>query len=70
MYSTQNPGEYDEKLFKKIQEVVVYRTTDEEVFLYRWVAEYLPKLTRRTKWYRKVNLFKVDNFVLICDEIL
>ena len=36
-------------------------------FWTRWVKEYLPELTRRTKWHDKVESLKVGDIVLICD---
>ena len=34
----------------------------------RWVREYLPDLTRRTKWYAKVPPIKIGDVVIIVDE--
>ncbi|XP_017470549.1 PREDICTED: uncharacterized protein LOC108362189 [Rhagoletis zephyria] len=39
-----------------------------QTFWKRWVLEYLPTLTRRTKWFRRVDPIKIGDVVLICDE--
>ena len=33
-----------------------------------WIKEYLPTLTRRTKWHRQAETLKVDNIVIIADN--
>lgn len=37
-------------------------------FWKRWLKEYLPNLTRRTKWYKRVDPIKVGDVVVIMDE--
>ncbi|XP_075157703.1 uncharacterized protein LOC142230970 [Haematobia irritans] len=39
-----------------------------QTFWKRWVLEYLPELTRRTKWHKRVKPLEVGNVVVICDE--
>ncbi|XP_037809127.1 uncharacterized protein LOC119601932, partial [Lucilia sericata] len=39
-----------------------------QTFWKRWVLEYLPDLTRRTKWYQPVKPLQVGDVVIICDE--
>ncbi|XP_065361967.1 uncharacterized protein LOC135955547 [Calliphora vicina] len=39
-----------------------------QTFWKRWVLEYLPDLTRRTKWYQPVKPLQVGDVVVICDE--
>ncbi|XP_075152088.1 uncharacterized protein LOC142226096 [Haematobia irritans] len=39
-----------------------------QVFWKRWVLEYLPDLTRRTKWHQPVRPLEVGNVVVICDD--
>lgn len=39
-----------------------------QFFWRRWVQEYLPTLTRRTKWHKRVKPIRVGDCVLICDE--
>lgn len=39
-----------------------------QTFWRRWVLEYLPDLTRRTKWYQPVEPLKVGDVVVICDD--
>ena len=36
-------------------------------FRKRWVAEYLPTLTKRTKWFTKAKPIEKDDIVIICD---
>ena len=38
-----------------------------EHFKKRWVMEYLPTLTRRTKWFEKVKPIEENDIVIICD---
>ncbi|XP_067635655.1 uncharacterized protein [Eurosta solidaginis] len=38
-----------------------------QTFWRRWVLEYLPTLTRRTKWYERVTPIKVGDVVIVCD---
>ncbi|XP_053667342.1 uncharacterized protein LOC128716760 [Anopheles marshallii] len=38
-----------------------------DIFWKRWIAEYLPTLTRRTKWFHPVPPIKVGDVVLIVD---
>ncbi|KAL7737020.1 hypothetical protein ACLKA6_008873 [Drosophila palustris] len=37
-------------------------------FWRRWIREYLPTLTRRTKWFTPAKPIKTGDVVLICDE--
>lgn len=37
-------------------------------FWARWIAEYLPELTRRSKWFEPVDPLKVDDIVIVCEE--
>ncbi|XP_070073092.1 uncharacterized protein [Drosophila takahashii] len=37
-------------------------------FWKRWIQEYLPTLTRRTKWFNRVEPIQIGDVVLICDE--
>lgn len=38
-------------------------------FKKRWVREYLPTLTRRTKWFAKVKPIQKEDVVVICDGL-
>ncbi|XP_055918643.1 uncharacterized protein LOC129950746 [Eupeodes corollae] len=40
------------------------------IFWKRWVREYLPTLTKRTKWFQKAEPVKTGDVVLIIDENL
>lgn len=37
-------------------------------FWKRWIREYLPELTRRTKWYQPVEPLDVGDLVIVIDE--
>ncbi|XP_058810993.1 uncharacterized protein LOC131675877 [Topomyia yanbarensis] len=37
------------------------------VFWRRWLSDYLPSLTRRTKWFRQVKPISVDDLVVVVD---
>lgn len=37
-------------------------------FWKRGLLDYLPDLTRRTKWYKPVRPLRVDDVVIICDD--
>lgn len=39
-----------------------------EIFWTKFIKEFLPDLTRRTKWYEPVEPIKVDDIVLLVDE--
>lgn len=39
-----------------------------QTFWKRWVLEYLPELTRRTKWHHPVKPIQVGDVVVICDD--
>ena len=65
--STQTPGG-EEKICCRKQ----YRISQQlkNKFWRRWIREYLPTLTKRTKWFQPQNPIKIDDLVLICDENL
>ena len=48
------------KQWHQVQEIA-------EHFKKRWVREYLPTLTRRTKWFEKVKPIEEGDIVIICD---
>ncbi|XP_055604650.1 uncharacterized protein LOC129752888 [Uranotaenia lowii] len=39
-----------------------------DVFWSRWVREYLPSITRRTKWFNDVKPVKIGDFVVVVNE--
>ncbi|XP_055597343.1 uncharacterized protein LOC129747259 [Uranotaenia lowii] len=39
-----------------------------DIFWHRWIQEYLPTLTRRTKWFEEVPPIAEGNLVVIIDE--
>ncbi|XP_017464838.1 PREDICTED: uncharacterized protein LOC108358176 [Rhagoletis zephyria] len=39
-----------------------------QTFWKRWILEYLPTLTRRTKWFRRVKPIVVGDVVRVCDD--
>lgn len=48
------------KQWQQVQEIAQH-------FKKRWVAEYLPTLARRTKWFKKVKSIEAGDVVIICD---
>lgn len=40
------------------------------IFWKRWLRDYLPEITRRTKWFSKVKPIEVDNIVIVVDPEL
>ncbi|XP_041786483.1 uncharacterized protein LOC121601742 [Anopheles merus] len=51
---------------------VTWRTTQRnaDIFWKRWVADYLPTLTRRSKWFQSVRPIKEGDVVIIVDANL
>lgn len=41
-----------------------------DLFWTKWVAEYLPTLTRRTKWFEPVRPIEVGDLVVVADNNL
>lgn len=39
-----------------------------DCFWRRWISEYLPELTRRTKWHTDMKPVNVGDLVLVCDD--
>lgn len=39
-----------------------------QTFWKRWIREYLPTLTRRTKWFEEVKPIAVGDVVIVVDE--
>lgn len=64
----KSPGVFNDDDFSlRRQWRISQRLTD--MFWKRWVKEYLPTLTRRTKWFNKdINAIKVNDLVIIADE--
>eukprot|EP00117_Sycon_ciliatum_P017532 scpid35642/ scgid16489/ len=61
------PGKFDEKCLRKqwrISQAMI------DMFWQRWVREYLPTLTRRTKWFKAAEPIKVNDVVVIADPQL
>lgn len=63
--STQTPCADEDKMIFRKQWRIAKQLKD--YFWKRWIADYLPVLTKRTKWFHKVDPIKVDDLVLICD---
>src|SRR5207253_667943 len=60
------PGRFDDRnLCLRSQWRISQRLADQ--FWKRWITEYLPTLTRRTKWFRQVDPVKVGDLVYIAD---
>lgn len=67
--NTQTPGELnDRELCSRKQWRVAQQLKDR--FWRRWVKEYLPDLTRRTKWFKETRNIKLGDLVLICEDNL
>lgn len=61
------PGQFCEAdLFSQKQWRIVQSL--ENSFWKRWIKEYLPTLTKRTKWFDKVKNIEVGDLVIICDD--
>lgn len=67
--SNHVPGPVNEKLLCSRKQWVRAQQLKNH-FYKRWIAEYLPTLTRRTKWFDKVPPLAVGELVLICDADL
>ena len=63
------PGEFTDtdQLTRKMWR---YSQSLADNFWRRWVREYLPTLTKRTKWYRRAEPVKIGDIVVIIDETL
>ena len=60
------PGKFsDADLCLRQQWRISQRLAD--MFWQRWVREYLPTLTRRTKWFKQTKPLKIGDLVLIAD---
>jgi hypothetical protein len=63
------PGQFSEddmvlrKLWRRSQMLA-------DRFWQRWIKEYLPTLTRRTKWNSRVDPIKVGDVVIVVDDLL
>ena len=66
--SSQAYGVFEEDFDLRKQWRIAQRMAD--VFWKRWVVEYLPTLTRRTKWNKRSEPVKVGDVVVIVDEAL
>jgi hypothetical protein len=60
-----SPGYFDEKVLRKSWRCV-QQMSDE--FWKRFVREYLPHITKRTKWYIDQKPIEIGNVVIIVDE--
>ena len=61
------PGVFNEDdLRLRKQWRVAQRLADH--FWKRWMKEYLPTLTRRTKWFKPSRPVQIDDVVIICDD--
>lgn len=60
------PGEFTDADLLRNNWKAVQAMTDK--YWQKFVLEYLPTLTRRTKWFKKVEPLKVGDVVLLVDE--
>lgn len=67
--STQTPGRDDENLICMRKQWRVAQSLKNR-FWKRWIMEYLPDLTRRSKGFEEYPPLSVGSLVLICDSLL
>lgn len=65
--STQTPAPFDPKLCSQRKQWRILQNLKNGLWK-RWMAEYLPELTRRTKWCRSSKPMEIGSLVLICDS--
>lgn len=63
----QGPGPMDEKIWTLRKQWRVAQQLKNH-FWSRWIVEYLPFLTRRTKWYKLEKPIQIGDLVIICDN--
>lgn len=61
----QTPGVGEMACLKKQWQILQQL---KQTFWKRWILEYLPDLTRRTKWYQPVKPIEIGDVVIICDD--
>lgn len=69
MNSTQTPGEDDGRLWCHRKQWRIAQQLKNR-FWKQWIREYLPTLTRRSKWFEKVKPIMVGDLVLVVDDSL
>jgi hypothetical protein len=60
------PGTFKNEKWTKRQWRFSQQVADE--FWCRWIRDYLPILTKRTKWFEEVEEVKCDDIVVIVDD--
>ena len=66
MNSTQTPGDYQHKQCAARKQWRILQNL-KNAFWKRWLQEYLPELTRRSKWFRASQPLQSGSLVLICE---
>lgn len=61
----QTPAVPDKVCLKKQWQILQQL---KQTFWKRWIQEYLPELTRRTKWHVPVKPIQIGDVVIICDD--
>lgn len=67
--STQTPGPLDPRAYCSRKQWRIAQELKNR-FWKRWMVEYLPELTRRTKWFAPTTPLAVGDLVLVCDRNL
>lgn len=67
--STQTPGPLDPTAYCSRKQWRILQDMKNR-FWHRWTREYLPELTRRTKWHEAVRPLAVGELVVICDDAM
>ncbi|XP_075151975.1 uncharacterized protein LOC142226001 [Haematobia irritans] len=65
--STQTPGEYDHRACSSRKQWRLLQNFKNGLWK-RWIKEYLPELTRRSKWFRPAKPIHIGCLVLLCDD--
>ncbi|XP_075162850.1 uncharacterized protein LOC142235483 [Haematobia irritans] len=65
--STQTPGEYDHRACSSRKQWRLLQNFKNGLWK-RWIKEYLPELTRRSKWFRPAKPIHIGCLVLVCDD--
>lgn len=66
---TRTPGDGDDRELCSRKQWRIAQQLRER-FWRRWIKEYLPELTRRTKWHGETIAVKVGDLVIVCDDQL
>lgn len=65
--STQTPAVYEHRICSSRKQWRILQNLKNGIWK-RWIMEYLPELTRRSKWFRPAKPISIGCLVLICDD--